>query len=645
VQANTAFPEDALIIVYSSLDDLSFRSSMGAIDKQNYNTVTGRYELLIKPIKQMLFVGKIGFLELKINTLNPNVKDVFYFKVEEKKIALINQTVSGKLTINTNPTGANISLNGISITNKTPFTGNLNPGPTSVQLSKTKYQTFDTLMNIESSINEVLTVNLKPSTLWLNIKSNPSSAKIEFDGKIIGETPLSKELDLSDKSKQGERLLKLSLTDYAAVNQTIQLYPSIDPLVINVDLKKLDGGYKIESTPEGAEVFIDGEYKGHTPLQGSLPIGTYSVELKMDEYLPSSKKQIVVNAQSTTNFKENLILKKQTIENLGGEFEEGYLVKDASGNSYKTIKIGDQIWMAENLKTNRYSNGDKIPSCQDDSKWANLEKGAWCNSENLVQNDMIYGKLYNWYAISDVRNVCPIGWHVPSNRDWGILTHYLGGVIVAGNKMKSSDTSNWLSPNYSATNKSGFSFFPGRRSKFGKFEEIGRYGYWWSSSDRDNFDAYANFLYCCDDYALIDSHKKREGLSVRCLMNNSINSSESRLSNIGVGGEVLYSKNSNIIDEIPEFSGGPNKLYEYLGKNIKYPSMARENDITGTVFITFFVEENGGISEVKKLRGIGGGCDEEALRVVKAMPSWKPGRQNGMPVRVQYTLPIKFTLR
>jgi protein TonB len=100
-----------------------------------------------------------------------------------------------------------------------------------------------------------------------------------------------------------------------------------------------------------------------------------------------------------------------------------------------------------------------------------------------------------------------------------------------------------------------------------------------------------------------------------------------------------------IVEQMPEFPGGEEKLFEYLGKNIKYPAMARENGITGTVYVTFVVEGNGKITDVKKLRGIGGGCDEEAIRVVKSMPEWKPGKQNGKSVRVQYNLPIKFTLR
>ncbi len=643
VQANTAFPEDALIIVYSSLDDLSFRSSMGAIDKQNYNSITGRYELLIKPIKQMVFVGKPGFLELKLNTLNPSAKDVIYYKVEEKPSVFLNQTVPGKLTINSNPAGANISLNGISITNKTPFTGELNPGRTRIQLSKNKYQTFDTIMNVQSSINEVLTINLKPSTLWLNVKSDPSSANVELDGKIIGKTPLSRELDLSDKSKQGERFLKLSYPDYAELNQTIQLFPSKEPLSINVDLIKLEGDYNIESYPIGAEVFIDGEYKGQTPLQGKLKVGSYQVELKMEEYESSSKKQMFVNDEIPANLKENLILKKKPIVNLDDDFEVGGFVSDASGNSYKTVKIGDQVWMAENLKTDRFANGDLIANVQSAEEWEYISSSAWCNYEDLIQNEEVYGKLYNWYAVADSRNVCPVGWHVPTDSEWSVLTDYLGGEEVAGGKMKTSGIQYWEDPNTNSTNESGLSCLPGGyRDTSGGFFSSGFFGYWWSSTESNNFKALLRFLHYSNGLVYPYYFSKHYGFSVRCLWDNSPKSSNDDLP---PGDEIDYHETFTIVEQMPEFPGGEEKLFEYLGTNIKYPSMARENGIMGTVYITFVVEGNGEVTEVKKLRGIGGGCDEEAMRVVKAMPSWKPGRQNGKLVRVEYNLPIGFTIR
>lgn len=109
--------------------------------------------------------------------------------------------------------------------------------------------------------------------------------------------------------------------------------------------------------------------------------------------------------------------------------------------------------------------------------------------------------------------------------------------------------------------------------------------------------------------------------------------------------EIVEAEIFTVVESMPEFPGGMGKLMGYLGNNIKYPPLAKESGIQGRVFINFVVEPDGKISQVKVLRGIGGGCDEEAVRVVQAMPKWKPGLQRGKPVRVSYNLPVKFTLQ
>ena len=109
--------------------------------------------------------------------------------------------------------------------------------------------------------------------------------------------------------------------------------------------------------------------------------------------------------------------------------------------------------------------------------------------------------------------------------------------------------------------------------------------------------------------------------------------------------EVVEAEVFTIVEEMPSYPGGDMKMYEYLGKNIKYPQIARESGIQGRVFVNFVVEPDGSVSNVKVLRGIGGGCDEEAIRVVKSMPKWKPGKQRGKAVRVSYTLPVVFKLQ
>ncbi|MBN2237098.1 MAG: energy transducer TonB [Bacteroidales bacterium] len=100
-----------------------------------------------------------------------------------------------------------------------------------------------------------------------------------------------------------------------------------------------------------------------------------------------------------------------------------------------------------------------------------------------------------------------------------------------------------------------------------------------------------------------------------------------------------------VVENMPEFPGGEAAMYKFIGKNIEYPRMAKESGISGRVFVTFVVERDGSVTDVKVLRGIGGGCDEEAIRVIQAMPKWNAGKQRGKPVRVQYRMPIKFTLQ
>ena len=157
-------------------------------------------------------------------------------------------------------------------------------------------------------------------------------------------------------------------------------------------------------------------------------------------------------------------------------------VTDIDGNIYHTIKIGTQTWMVENLKVSRYRNGDPIPYITSPSIWAALETAdAWCYYNNDSTNNSLYGKLYNWNVVNDSRKVAPVGWHVPSDAEWTILTDYLGGAAIAGGKMKS--TNNWNSPNTGATNSSAFSGLPGGERNFtGAFADQGSYGYWWSTT-------------------------------------------------------------------------------------------------------------------------------------------------------------------
>ena len=198
-------------------------------------------------------------------------------------------------------------------------------------------------------------------------------------------------------------------------------------------------------------------------------------------------------------------------------------ITDAEGNSYKTVYIGTQQWMAENLKVSKYNDNSTIPNITDNTQWSNLITGAWAYYNNDAANNIKYGKLYNWYAISSIKtgnkNVCPTGWHVPTDSEWTVLIDYLGGVSEAGGKMKEVGTTSWNSPNTDATNTSLFNGLPGGfRDGNGSFSDIGGYGDWWSSTENftnNGLDRYLNYYNGFAYRSYNDG--KQVGLSVRCL--------------------------------------------------------------------------------------------------------------------------------
>jgi uncharacterized protein (TIGR02145 family) len=197
---------------------------------------------------------------------------------------------------------------------------------------------------------------------------------------------------------------------------------------------------------------------------------------------------------------------------------------DQDGNVYKTIVVGTQEWMAENLRARTYRNGVAIPLVTDLTQWAaNYNNGTALPMMCWYLNDSAtyacpYGRLYNWYAVTSSNNVCPAGWHVPSDAEWTTLTTFLGGQNVAGGKMKSTGTQYWQSPNAAADNSSGFSVLPGGvRDNNGTFGLIGSLGYWWSSTENGTLYAWNRSLSYSNGLAGRGDDVKTIGFSVRCL--------------------------------------------------------------------------------------------------------------------------------
>jgi len=197
-------------------------------------------------------------------------------------------------------------------------------------------------------------------------------------------------------------------------------------------------------------------------------------------------------------------------------------VTDINGNIYKTVRIGNQTWLAENLKVTKYRDGTDITNVTDGTIWSGLTNGAWCDFANNPSFGAIYGHLYNFYAVIDTRHLCPQGWHVPTDLEWSMLGEYLGGKEIAGGKLKNVGTSHWTSPNIGADNSSGFTALAGSwRGDDGAFYYwVGDPGVWWTSSEVNNNTAWFISLHSGNtklkhDYG--DYFRKKGGLSIRCL--------------------------------------------------------------------------------------------------------------------------------
>ena len=194
-------------------------------------------------------------------------------------------------------------------------------------------------------------------------------------------------------------------------------------------------------------------------------------------------------------------------------------VTDIDGNVYETVIIGDQLWMAENLKVTHYRNGDEIPTGYSNDDWSNLFTGAYAVYDDDPSNAEIYGNLYSWYAIDLETGVCPEGWHVPTDDEYILLTDYLGGNDIAGGKMKEAGLEHWDSPNTGATNESGFTGLPGGfRNTTGSYDVMGEGGYFRSSSEYNSYRAWFHGLFSTlEEVYRGFEMAKNSGLSVRCV--------------------------------------------------------------------------------------------------------------------------------
>lgn len=196
-------------------------------------------------------------------------------------------------------------------------------------------------------------------------------------------------------------------------------------------------------------------------------------------------------------------------------------VTDIDGNSYTSVKIGTQVWMVQNLRTTKYRNGDLIGTTTPDTldiRTENKPKYQWIY-KGYEDKVTIYGRLYTWYAVSDSRNIAPLGWHVPSYGEWATLIDYLDEQYIPGAKLKETATTHWITPNAGADNSTGFTALPGgNREVDGVFNYIGYHGSWWSTDEYLSDYAWNQYLFYDSSSFIGTFVMKKLGISVRCVM-------------------------------------------------------------------------------------------------------------------------------
>jgi uncharacterized protein (TIGR02145 family) len=273
-------------------------------------------------------------------------------------------------------------------------------------------------------------------------------------------------------------------------------------------------------------LLIDGQYSNTNGIISNTTENNVYIQNSLNKQM-SNQYTLQVTGNNIETYKQQNL---EITSNMTLDIIVIRTVTDKDGNVYKTVKIGNQWWMAENLKVIHYRNGDTIPNVTDNSTWVNLTNGAHCNYGNNTSNINTYGRLYHWYTINDSRNIAPAGWHVPTDEEWKELEMYLGmskseaeksGAwrgIDEGGKLKQTGLTLWNNPNIGANNESGFTALPGgARSNDGIFDNIGNSGYFWTNTAYDNDKAIYRTLNC----KLATIHRGEDykyfGLSIRCV--------------------------------------------------------------------------------------------------------------------------------
>jgi uncharacterized protein (TIGR02145 family) len=349
---------------------------------------------------------------------------------------------------------------------------------------------------------KVIKEGFNPQEEWISIKL----------GEVYSYTvkPFIPMIKISQQGNSGSNQIGLQVGKIIIQSIPVTISISIPELAIN-SLKKQDEWL--------ADKIPVGNYKATFSWNNKILTGTIKINNNNLTHLFINMIKGEIEDQSAINTKSSGTVKLNLPKSVGTHVDYGTFTDTRDGIVYLTVQIGNQTWMAENLKTIHYSNGDligtTIPATKDIES-ENMPEYQWAynGDEGLVAS---YGRLYTWYAVTDDRNVCPTGWHVPSQDDWHILIDYLGDGKLAYFKLKEIGNTHWTGWNWSSTNESGFTAIPGGLRWSSEFSYLGEYACYWSST-KYYIVYHAYYLELCSiEYAGLHYDSKKYGYSVRCI--------------------------------------------------------------------------------------------------------------------------------
>jgi len=341
-----------------------------------------------------------------------------------------------------------------------------------------------------------------------NFQPQIKIVKVSAGGVLVYTLkPFIPKIKITEEGKTGQADIKRQVSTLIIQSLPVECEMSIPQILTNEVNKKSDR-WVAENIPSGKYRAIFKAIGKEIPYEFEIVTGQVS-HLMVDFISEEVKDIIKSEARAKARMEQ---------------------VTDIKDNNYKIVRIGNQVWMAENLKVTHYRNGDPIPTGLSSSSWKKTKSGAYAVYGNEKSNADTYGYSYNWYAVDDSRGLAPEGWHIPTDDEWKKMELHLGksqseaddvGVrgTNEGGKLKEDGTTHWASPNTGATNENDFTALPGgyRASNNGNYYDLGVNGYFWSSTEYGSYYAWYRKLNYNNSEVSRYNHGKGSGFSVRCV--------------------------------------------------------------------------------------------------------------------------------